>query len=219
MGVEGGTEAGKGQNTEQTGDKGKGGDEQGKGDKAQNQQEHLIPKSRFDEVNGKYLETKAQYDALRRQTENAVDPKKFQEIEGSLEETKAESKAKIALSRAGVTDDDALDFLWGRYKALAKSNRPPIEDWAKEVKAKQPAFFGGAASSGTDSSAGGDGKGSNTKTQQKGGPPNTDEGKDESSGTMSDPPITEELIAKMDVATYKRRLAEINTFLRTRGKR
>jgi hypothetical protein len=182
--------------------------QEGKGGSSQQGQpgnaEHMIPKSRFDQVNTERSTFETENKALREQLKNSVDPAKFAELTGQIETTKAEAQAKVELSRMGVSSDKYADYIVREYNGLPEKGRPTFSDFAKQLKVSDPAFFGPAAGSGA----------SNNPTPKS--LPNTDKGKDDSPGQMGDPPLTDELIAKMDVATYKRRRAEVNAYARAR---
>ncbi len=125
---------------------------------------------------------------LRQQLESA---------NAAIETAKAAGAVKLDLALAGA-EGSYLDYLAGRYLGTPAEGRPSASDWAAGLKESERAFFRASSPAPT--------------TLQ---PPKTnpDNGTLPAHGDGADPPLTDELIARMDMADYQRRRDEIMAWM------
>lgn len=183
-----------------------------------------VPYAVFAEANRKLREAESQRDAFATQLET-YGPTKVQDLETRLNATREEMSLRVALARAGVHSDAGLDYLVHRYRSF-EQGRAPVDEYIGQLKSTEPAFFGvapapaqGTGAQAATPAAGGAGapaSGSPASTPARTSPDVSTKGPTVSG---QDPPLSEELIRNMDQATFERRYAEIEAFLRTRKRK
>lgn len=125
---------------------------------------------------------------------------KVEELTATLSKHESMHGQKLALARAGVTQDAYLDYLASRYNGLPEQGRPVFDEWLGKMKADEPAFFGGA-------SAAANGNQPPNVQPPKTNPDATVE--KPAPGGMMDQPISDDWLKTCSQSDYNRRRPEI----------
>ena len=123
------------------------------------EQEHMIPKSRFDEINNRYKETREELDKLRSlekeaqrkaQEEQGEFQTLYEQLKEELEEQKRENQ-RIVLDamRKDIAQRHGYGFLWDRLRGETEEELlEDLQGLIKELPAPNAPPVNGAAASG-----------------------------------------------------------------------
>jgi ribonucleoside-triphosphate reductase len=123
------------------------------------QDEHMIPKSRFDEINERYKETKAQLDArLAQEKEAELNAKKqqgewkelYEQLRAELDEQRTTNeRLRLDSLRREVAQKHGYGFLWDRLRGETEEElRSDLQSLIKEMPVPAAPSVNGAAASG-----------------------------------------------------------------------
>lgn len=198
----------------------------------QAQQPGPVPYDQFAQLNHRFRSMEQENATLKQQLAQVGQQTQTQ-VQTEVARVRAESTVREQLALAGMTSAEARTYFTQRYQALGQQ-APAPEQWVSSLKTSEPMFFGGVqptaapppAQAPAQPAAG------NVATPpaqpapapspvqppapapRAVGNPDAGTGATPPATTTTDPPLTNELIDKMDLATYTRRRPEIMAFLK-----
>lgn len=177
-----------------------------------------VPHERFNEVNQRAIAMEAEVTRLQAHTQV--------ELANQAARLGQERQLHVALARAGVVSDPYADYLTAQYKALGQA-APTVDQWVASQRAATPAFFAQIAGPLTPPQATVAPPVAPQVSAQlppppvapvvqplAAPPPPPISGGANPTPPTHDPPLTMDLIATLDIATYTRRRVEIQKFMK-----
>lgn len=194
-----------------------------------------VPYARFHEVNTRASTLEAENAQLKSQL-TANGQSATQQLQTERAKWGAETNLRVLLARNGVVSDPYADYLVGEYSRLGTA-APPPNQWVEQQRTQAPAFFSASAAPVVAPAP----IAAPAAVQPAPAPPaatppappapvvasppapirtSPDTGANGvPPAPTQDPPLTRELIDRMDMATYTRRRSEIQAFLKAQRRR
>lgn len=168
-----------------------------------------VPYAVFKATNDQLATLKAQHEAVQAEL-GQYGKARVEQLQQELAQTRAEGDLRLELASSGV-QRTYLDYLTSRYNELPGEGRPPAAEWAAQLQASEPAFFGASASAANQSTPAPEAPNPTPKTS-----PDAAASSQTPPGSQIDPPITDEYLRGIGQEEFNRRYEEIAAYMRQR---